>query len=154
MSDEAPNNKAILEAITALDVKVEKRFDELVRVDTTLTEEVQRIARKQERMDQDIRDLRSETDRKLDAERHATQSTVEAMTKHFEAASTTFHEKAADIDDLKSMQVKQMQAMGLEKERTGFWAWLQKQDVKDVIRILTLIAAVIGTIATALGVHK
>jgi tetrahydromethanopterin S-methyltransferase subunit G len=107
MSDEAPDNKAILDAINALDVKVEKRLDELVKVDTHLTEEVQRIGRKQERQEQDIRDLKSDTSRRFDSEREESKSTMAAIVAHVDKSAEAFRAKAADIDELKEMQVKQ-----------------------------------------------
>lgn len=104
---ESPDTATILDAIQKLDTKFDQKFDELKKVDGTLTEEVQKLSRKQERMDQDIRDLKNETNRRFDSEREESKSTMAAIVKHVDQSAAAFREKAADIDELKEMQVKQ-----------------------------------------------
>lgn len=49
---------------------------------------------------------------------------------------------------------KQSAAMGIDRE-SGFVAWLRKADTKDVIRIVTLIAAIVASVIGAMkGVHQ
>lgn len=104
---EAPDTSTILEAIQKLDTKFDQKFDELKGVDSHLSEEVQKLGRRQERMDQDLRDLKSETDRKLDAAQHQTKSTMDAALKHFDASAKAFNDKAGKIDTLNEKQDEQ-----------------------------------------------
>lgn len=101
MSD-APDNAAILDAIKNLDTKFDQKFDELKTADGHLTEEVLRQGRKIERIEQDVRDLKSDTERKITDERIATNSTMEAAMKHFDASAKAFHDKAAKIDAIEA----------------------------------------------------
>lgn len=107
MTNEAPDNAAILAAINSLDEKVEKRLDELVQVDKRLTEEVGRIGRRQEQTERDLSDLKSDTLRRFDAERAESKSTMEAIVTHVDKSAEAFRMKAKDIDELKAMQVQQ-----------------------------------------------
>jgi FtsZ-binding cell division protein ZapB len=91
----------ILEAIGALDEKFDRKFEELKKADSTLTEEVQRISRKQDRMEQDVRDLKSDTSRRFEDESQASKTTMEAIIQHVDESAKAFKTKAADIDALK-----------------------------------------------------
>ena len=141
---ETPDTTTILSAIKKLDEKFDQKFDELKGVDSHLTEEVQKLGRKQERMDQDIRDLKSETNRRFDTEREESKSTMAAIVKHVDTSAQAFREKAADIDELKAMQVQQMAILArLDKVAANplvrkvaygiamlFLAWLASKGVK------------------------
>jgi hypothetical protein len=151
---ETPDTATILDAIAKLDQKFDQKFDELKSVDSHLIEEVQRLSKRQDLLDRDMRDLKSETSRRFDAEREESKNTMLAIQRHVDQSAQVFREKAGDIDELKAMQIKQTEAMGLDRERSSFMTWLTKQDTKDVIRILTLVAAIIGTIIAAVkGAH-
>jgi hypothetical protein len=115
MNDEPKTGSTqILAAITAIDEKLDRKFDELKTADDALKaadmrlfEEVQRHGRKIERMEQDLRDLKSDTTRRFDLERQEAKTTMEAIVQHVDRSAAAFQAKAADIDELKSMQVKQ-----------------------------------------------
>jgi P-type conjugative transfer protein TrbJ len=103
----AENTDVILAAIGALDEKFDRKFDELKKVDGALTEEVQRISRKQDRMEQDLRDHKSDSIRARDADKHEAAATMQAIVEHVDKSAEAFQAKAAAIDALTAMQVKQ-----------------------------------------------
>ena len=102
------DTSTILATIGALDEKFDRKFEELKKVDMDLTEQVQGISRRQERMDQDLRDLKSDTTRRFEDERQTSKTTMAAIVKHVDESAQAFREKAADIEALKKMQVEQM----------------------------------------------
>lgn len=94
----------ILEAIGALGEQVGAvRTDiaGLKKTDEHLATEVHRIGEEQKRQGRELQELRAETLRTFESERHASQQTVAAITKHVDDSATAFREKAADIDALK-----------------------------------------------------
>jgi chromosome segregation ATPase len=106
----ADNTDAILAAISALDEKVDGvRTDiaGLKKTDEHLASEVHRIGEEQRRQGREIQELRAETLRTFESERHASQQTVAAITKHVDDSAKAFIEKAADIDALKAETAQQ-----------------------------------------------
>ena len=157
MSDH-DNTSAILEAIQKLDTKFDAKFAELKNADSTLTEEVQRIGRRQERMDQDLRDLKSETDRKLDAAQHQTKSTMDAAMKHFDSAARSFNDKATKIDTLNEKQDAQTKDIvdlkTTQAEQLGILRNLESGAAKVVSNpyVRILLYAIAAYVATHLNV--
>ena len=101
----ADNTEAILAAIGALDGKIDGvRTDiaGLKKTDEHLASEVFRIGEEQKRQARELQELRAETLRTFESERHASRQTVEAITKHVDESAQAFREKAADIDEVKS----------------------------------------------------
>jgi chromosome segregation ATPase len=101
----ADNTDAILAAISALDEKVDGvRTDiaGLKKTDEHLASEVHRIGEEQRRQGRELQELRAETLRTFESERHASRQTVEAITKHVDESAQAFIAKAADIDTVKT----------------------------------------------------
>jgi archaellum component FlaC len=110
----AENTEAILAAISALDSKVDGvRHDiaGLKKTDEHLASEVHRIGEEQRRHGRELQELRAETLRTFESERHASQQTVQAITKHVDEASQAFHAKAADIDTIKAETLGQTEML-------------------------------------------
>jgi hypothetical protein len=80
--------------------------------------------------------------RTFESERHASAQTVQAITKHVDEAAKAFHAKAADIDEVKAETFRQSDKLGFDAG--GFWAFIRKAEMKDVIKLMTLIAAIIA----------
>lgn len=93
----------ILEAIQGLHSKFDDlRNDvaDLKKTDADLATEVHRIGQEQVRMKQDILDLKAETTRTFESERHAAASTMQAIIKHVDESAQAFREKADVVDAL------------------------------------------------------
>lgn len=106
----AENTEAILAAISALDGKVDSvRHDiaGLKKTDEHLATEVHRIGEEQKRQGRELQELRAETLRTFESERHASAQTVAAITKHVDEAAKAFHEKADKIDAVEAETLKQ-----------------------------------------------
>lgn len=103
----ADNTEAILAAIGALDEKFDKRFGELKKADEHHVEELQRLGSEQRALRKDVDELRSETKRTFDAERHAIKATTDAIVEHVDKSAKAFQEKAADIEALKAETAQQ-----------------------------------------------
>jgi chromosome segregation ATPase len=106
----AENTDVILAAISALDEKVDGvRTDiaGLKKTDEHLASEVHRIGEEQRRQGRELQELRAETLRTFESERHASRQTVEAITKHVDESAQAFIAKAADIDALKAETAEQ-----------------------------------------------
>jgi archaellum component FlaC len=104
------STETILAAISALDEKVGAvRTDiaGLKKTDEHLASEVHRIGEEQRRQGREIQELRAETLRTFESERHASRQTVEAITKHVDESAQAFIAKAADIDALKAETAEQ-----------------------------------------------
>jgi archaellum component FlaC len=115
----AENTEAILAAISALDGKIDGvRTDiaGLKKTDEHLATEVHRIGEEQKKQAREIQELKAETLRTFESERHASQQTVRAITKHVDEAAKAFHEKAADIDAVKAETMKQSKELAKQTE--------------------------------------
>lgn len=150
---ESPDTSTILEAIQKLDTKFDQKFDELKTADGHLTEEVQRQGRKIERMDQDLRDLKSETDRKLDAERHQTKSTMDAALKHFDASAKAFNDKAGRIDAIEKKTDDQTKTLETLEKKTDAQTQILNELLKGATSVFKnpFVRALGVAIATALA---
>lgn len=147
MEDE--NKNQILAAIGALDEKFDRKFDELKQVDSDLIEKVQRIDRRQERMDQDIRDLKSDTTRRFEDESQAAKTTMAAIIEHVDKSAKAFTEKAADIDSLKVETSKQSAELA---KQTAILTRLDAIAASPMVRrVAYAIGALIVAYATAKG---
>ena len=136
MADESK----ILAAIEALDGKVDGvRTDiaGLKKTDETLATEVARLGDGQRRQEQEMRELRNETLRTFESERHASAQTFQAITKHVDDSARAYQEKAADLDTVKK-DVAEMKAETTE----------QTQMLKDIVGSPT--AKKVGTALAAL----
>jgi chromosome segregation ATPase len=106
----AENTDVILAAIGALDGKVDEVRNDIAglkKTDEHLASEVFRIGEEQKRMGREIQELRAETLRTFESERHASQQTVAAITKHVDEAAQAFHAKADKIDAVEAETMKQ-----------------------------------------------
>lgn len=111
----------ILEAIGALDGKVDGVKADVAAVktdvaglkktDETLATEVARLGEDGRRRDRELQDLRAETLRTFESERHASTQTAQAITKHVDDAAKTFHAKADKIDALETATAEQTQML-------------------------------------------
>lgn len=107
----AENTDAILAAISALDGKIDGvRTDiaGLKKTDEHLATEVHRIGEEQKKQAREIQELKAETLRTFENERHAAAQTMKAITEHVDKSAKAFQEKAGKIDSLEKMQVEQM----------------------------------------------
>lgn len=104
-------SKQILEAITSLDAKVDRQFGELRKADEHIVEEVQRIKKDVDGVKGEVRELKSETLRTFESERHASQQTTQAITKHVDEAAQAFHAKADKIDKLETATNEQTEML-------------------------------------------
>lgn len=86
------------ERLDVFEGKVDRQFAELRRADGHIAEEVQRMGRKVERLEQDFRDLKSDTTRTIGDERRASADAMQAIIRHVDESSKAFKEKAAKID--------------------------------------------------------
>jgi chromosome segregation ATPase len=145
----AENTEVILAAISALDEKVGAvRTDiaGLKKTDEHLASEVFRIGEEQKRQGRELQELRAETLRTFESERHASAQTVQAITKHVDEAAKAFHAKAADIDEVKEETKKQSEELAKQSKQMGidakgFWALVQNAKLQDVVKLVTLMAA-------------
>jgi regulator of replication initiation timing len=100
----------ILDAIGALGVQVgglKTDIADLKKTDKDLATEVARIGDEQKKQGREIQDLKAETLRTFESERHASQQTMEAITEHVDKSAKAFQQKAAAIDNIEALQVKQ-----------------------------------------------
>lgn len=110
----------VLEAIGALDAKVDVVRGDIAglkKTDEHLASEVHRIGEDQRNVRRELLEMKAETLRTFESERHASQQTVRAITKHVDEAAQAFHSKAADIDALK-VDVAEVMAINVEQNET------------------------------------
>lgn len=104
------STEAILAAIGSLGSKVDEVRNDIAglkKTDEHLASEVFRIGEEQKRQGRELQELRAETLRTFESERHASAQTVAAITKHVDESAKAFVEKAADIDALKAETAQQ-----------------------------------------------
>lgn len=150
-SDEVKNE--ILAAIGALDEKVGAVRGDIAglkKTDEHLASEVHRIGEEQRRQGRELQELRAETLRTFESERHASAQTVQAITKHVDEAAQAFHLKADKIDKLESETAAQSAELA---KQTALLERLDKVAAHPMVRRLAyLIGAAVLTYLTAKGV--
>jgi DNA repair exonuclease SbcCD ATPase subunit len=110
---------AILSAIGALGeqlVGIKTDIAELKKTDKDLATEVHRLGEEQRKQGRELQELRAETLRTFESERHASAQTVQAITKHVDEAAQAFHAKAADIDEVKAETKKQSEELAKQTQ--------------------------------------
>lgn len=139
----------ILSAIGALGeqlVGLKTDVAELKKTDKDLASEVHRLGEEQRKHGRELQELRAETLRTFESERHASTQTVQAITKHVDEAAQAFHAKADKIDaieteTLKQSKVLEKQSNKMNIDAKGFWAFVHNTTVQDVAKLATLAAA-------------
>lgn len=104
----------ILSAIGSLSEKfdgLKTDIAELKKTDKDLATEVHRIGEEQRKHGRDLMELKAETLRTFESERHASQQTMQAITKHVDESAQAFHAKAADIDTIKAETLGQTEML-------------------------------------------
>jgi len=147
MADES--SAAILASVQGL----HEKFDELrgdvaalKKTDEDLATEVHRIGQEQVRMKQDLLDLKAETTRTFESERHAARSTMEAIVKHVDESAAAFREKAEHIDALKTETEAQSTELAKQSaELAKQTAILTRLDTIAANPMVRKVAYVVGT---------
>jgi chromosome segregation ATPase len=146
-------SKQILTAIGALDEKlvaVRSDIAGLKKTDEHLASEVHRIGEEQRRQGRELQELRAETLRTFESERHAAAQTVQAITKHVDESAAAFRAKAADIDHLKAETAQQSAELA---KQTALLERLDKVAAHPMVRRLAYaIGAAVLTYLTAKGI--
>jgi chromosome segregation ATPase len=122
--------------------KLDEHVADLKKTDKDLATEVHRIGEEQRKHGRELQDLRAETLRTFESERHASAQTHQAITKHVDEAAKAFHAKAADIDTIKAETTKQ----------TAILERLDKIAASPMVRrVAYAVGALIVAYATAKG---
>lgn len=147
-------SKQILSALGALDEKVgavRSDIAGLKKTDEHLASEVHRIGEEQRRQGRELQELRAETLRTFESERHAAQQTVKAITKHVDEAAQAFHAKADKIDRIEAETAQQSAELA---KQTQLLERLDKVAAHPMVRRLAYaIAAAVLTYLTAKGIR-
>lgn len=146
------STETILAAIGALDEKVgavRSDIAGLKKTDEHLASEVHRIGEEQRRQGRELQELRAETLRTFESERHASQQTVKAITKHVDEAAQAFHEKADKIDAVEAETLKQSKELA---KQTELLERLDKVAAHPMVRrVAYAVGAAVLTYLTAKG---